>query len=153
MAKKTYKARWTEFVEAVKAAGKVTIFETISGKDLVVTIKKETLMNLIEAVADFVKIKEFPDSLKPYRNSKHYVSYAANTNSYGHLNIEFEEAEPEIVLTEDMVSNHRSFNDCGEFTLTLDGVTYSVKYQTSTKEIKTDAPDHIKQALIAWWFI
>ena len=151
MAKKTYKAMWTEFVEAVKTAGKVTVFETISGKDVVVTIKKETLMSLIETIADFVKVKEFPDDLKPYRNSKHYVSYAANTNSHGHLNIEFEE-EPEVTLSEDMVSNHRSFNNCGEFTLTIDDATYGVKYQTNTKEIETDAPDHIKQALIAWWF-
>lgn len=153
MAKKTYKARFAEFVEAIKAVGEVKIIKTISGNEVVVTVKRENLENLLETVKDFVTVKEYPDNLKPYRNSSHYVSYAMNTNSYGHLNIEFENEDPEIVFTEDMISNYRSFNNCGEFILTVDNKAYNVRYQNDGKQIETDAPDHIKKALVNWWFI
>lgn len=58
-----------------------------------------------------------------------------------------------IELNESMVSDHHQFNNCGGFTITINGTAYSVKYSNANKEIKTDAPEDIKEAIREWWFV
>ena len=58
-----------------------------------------------------------------------------------------------INLSEDMVSNLRQFNNCGSFTLTVNGTAYAVKYDAHSRKIETDAPESIRDALVRWWFV
>lgn len=58
-----------------------------------------------------------------------------------------------INLTEDMVSNHREFNNCGSFTITIGGTAYAVRYFNHDRRIDTDAPEAVREALERWWFV
>ena len=56
-------------------------------------------------------------------------------------------------INEAMVSNFREFNNGGFFTITINGTAYEVKYSNTGKQIETNAPKDIKDAIQAWWFV
>lgn len=64
-----------------------------------------------------------------------------------------EEAEDveEIEITEDMISDARTFNNCGFFTITIDGKAYAVRWDGhGEKEVETDCP--YKEQIKKWLF-
>ena len=146
----SFKQRWETFYQQVKANS------TIIGdkNNWAFVINKTVFINLLDSVKDFVGYEEYEERLKPYRTGKYLVSYAVNRNSFGRFEMSFAEEETaNVELREDMISNLRQFGNGGFFTITIDGNAYNVKYDNSNKMIETEAPAHIKKAIIEWWFI
>lgn len=60
------------------------------------------------------------------------------------------EAE-EIEITDEMISDARTFNNCGFFTITVDGKAYEVKWDGhGQKQVETDCP--YKEQIRKWLF-
>lgn len=150
MAQISYKKRFQNFENEVNANGEKVKYGMTS---YAIRISKTAFDKIYESVSDFVRIEEIEENMKPYRAGTHYARYALNTNSNGYIEIIFVDEEETVELKEDMVSNHHSFNNTGCFDINIDNAVYAVKYDNHSKQIETNAPKYIKNAIEKWWFI